>query len=334
MNGRNNISQFDVIRWLRFPMIVLVTYAHSYGHVAEGFNLLVSDWSTYDFLKLLVSQTLVKVAVPVFFIMSGYLFFANVEEWNMHVYKEKMLRRIKSLLLPYLVWNLMMVFKLKSFSWSIFWEPANMPLWFLRDLIIVSLFTPVIYIGVKRLGYWLLVALLPVYLSGIWLIQPGVNPYGICFFTLGAFMSIRKLELVDTCMRYKMPAYILSALFGLGMLMTYGTSMFPCLMLAFRLTGAIAVFCLGASFKVHKVPVPLCKSAQGDRNLVQSSAYFIYLAHYVFFFSFIDTTFFSLFDTSELSLCLHYLFCPLIKVIVLIFIYKIAYTAYTKYLSV
>ena len=121
MNGRNSISQFDVIRWLRFPMIVLVTYAHSYGHVAEGFNLLVSDWSTYEFLKLLVSQTLVKVAVPVFFIMSGYLFFANVEEWNMQVYKSKMLRRAKTLLLPYLVWNLMMVFKLKSFSWSIFW---------------------------------------------------------------------------------------------------------------------------------------------------------------------------------------------------------------------
>ena len=85
MRNRSDISQYDVIRQVRCPMIVLVTFAHSYGHVAEDFNLLTSDWSTYEFLKLLVSQTLVKVAVPIFFIMSGYLFFSNVKEWNLDV---------------------------------------------------------------------------------------------------------------------------------------------------------------------------------------------------------------------------------------------------------
>ena len=77
--GRNDVFQYEVFRQLRFPMIILVTFAHSYGKVTEGFSLLASDWNSYEFLKLLVSQTLVKVAVPVFFIMSGYLFFANVE---------------------------------------------------------------------------------------------------------------------------------------------------------------------------------------------------------------------------------------------------------------
>ena len=146
-----SLSQYDVIRQLRFPMIVLVTFAHSYGHVADDFYLLSSEWNSYEFLKLLISQTLVKVAVPVFFIISGYLFFANVKEWNFSVYKEKMFRRVKKLLIPYLIWNLLMAIKLKSFSWSLFWvywkpagiqidwlgneqlmtAPANMPLWFL-----------------------------------------------------------------------------------------------------------------------------------------------------------------------------------------------------------
>ena len=311
MNGRNSTYQYDIIRQLRFPMIVLVTYAHSYGYVDEGFRLLTSDWNTYEFLKLFVSQTLVKVAVPVFFIISGYLFFANVEDWSLKVYKTKMLRRAKTLLLPYLAWNLMMVFKLRTFSWSFFWEPANMPLWFLRDLMIVSLLTPVIYIGVKKLGYWLLVALLPVYLTGIWLIQPGINPYAICFFSLGAFLSIRKMDLVDTCMRYQKPAYILSVLFGLGMLMSYGSCVFPYLMLAFRVTGAISVFCLGARHTL-KVSSLLC-----------DSTYFIYLAHYVLFFSFIDHAFFGLFGTSTASLSIHYLLCPLLKVAVLVCIYSL-----------
>ena len=78
LNGRQSVKTADVISQLRLPLIVLVTYAHSYGGVEEGYGLLSSAWNTCEFLKLLVSQTLVKVAVPAFFIISGYLFFANV----------------------------------------------------------------------------------------------------------------------------------------------------------------------------------------------------------------------------------------------------------------
>ena len=326
MRNRSDISQYDVIRQVRFPMIVLVTFAHSYGHVAEDFNLLTSDWSTYEFLKLLVSQTLVKVAVPVFFIMSGYLFFSNVKEWNFNVYRQKMLRRAKTLLIPYLIWNLLMVMKLKTISWSFFWNyipeagrqidwfgaehylvaPANMPLWFLRDLIVVSLLTPIIYIGVHKLGYMLIIVLTILYLSGVCPFIPGLSAYAIYFFMLGAFLGIRKLDLIESSMRVEFPAYILSIILGTVMLFTYHTAFFSSLMLAFRITGAIAVFCLASHF------------ATKTSSLVFDSAYFIYLAHYVFFLFFIDEAFFALFGTSEPILCLHYLLCPLIKVSILV----------------
>ena len=120
MDGRG-LSQFEIFRQLRFPMIVLVTFAHSYGRVEDSFALLASDWNSYEFLKLLVSQTLVKVAMPVFFIMSGYLFFANVDKWDVATYKKKILRRVKTLLIPYLIWNLLMAVKLKTFSMSMLW---------------------------------------------------------------------------------------------------------------------------------------------------------------------------------------------------------------------
>ena len=326
MRNRSDISQYDVIRQVRFPMIVLVTFAHSYGHVAEDFNLLTSDWSTYEFLKLLVSQTLVKVAVPVFFIMSGYLFFSNVKEWNFNVYRQKMLRRGKTLLIPYLIWNLLMVLKLRAFSWSFFWNyipeagrqidwfgiehylvaPANMPLWFLRDLIVVSLLTPIIYIGVHKLGYKLIIVLTILYLSGVCPFIPGLSAYAIYFFMLGAFLGIRKLDLIETAMRVEFPAYILSIILGTVMLFTYHTAIFSSLMLAFRITGAIAVFCLASHF------------ATKTSSPVFDSTYFIYLAHYVFFLFFIDAAFFALFGTSEPILCLHYLLCPLIKVVIFV----------------
>ena len=77
--------QYDVMKRVRLPLIILVTYAHSYGAIQKGYSLLTSGWDTYEVLKLLVSQTLVKVAVPAFFVMSGYLFFSNIEIGRAHV---------------------------------------------------------------------------------------------------------------------------------------------------------------------------------------------------------------------------------------------------------
>ena len=335
MNVSNNISQYEVIRQLRFPMIVLVTFAHSYGGVEEGFSLLTSEWNTYEFLKLLISQTLVKVAMPVFFIMSGYLFFANVDVWNFKIYKTKIWWRTKTLLIPYLIWNLLMAIKLRTFCWSLFWvywkpagsqidwfgqeqlmtAPANMPLWFLRDLMVVSLFTPIIYILIRKLGYRLMGLLTILYLSGIYAFIPGLSAYAIYFFTFGAFLSIRKMDLVASLKWVEIPAYVLSVLFAISMLLSYNTSVFSSLMLCFRLVGAIAVFCIASRI--------LSSTDRRLPSLVCDSAYFIYLAHYVFFFSFIDTAFFAVFGTSNPALSTHYLLCPLIKVAIFVGIYFI-----------
>ena len=335
MNGRNQISSYDIISQLRLPMIILVTFEHSYGLVSESYGLLTSEWNAFEFLKLLISQTLVKVTIPVFFIISGYLFFSNVQEWNLRVYKEKLLRRAKHLLIPYLIWNLLMAVKLKIFSWRMFWvywdsagrqidwfgqeqlmtAPANMPLWFLRDLMAVSLLTPIIYILVRKLRYWLIGLLVILYLSGVCAFIPGLSAYAVCFFTFGAFLSIRKMDLIASLMRLEWPAYVLSVLFVLAMLLTFHTSVFSSLMLCFRFTGAIAVFCLASrilSATPRRLPSVVC-----------DSSYFIYLAHYVFFFSFLDTAIFSLFGTSVPALSLHYLIAPLLKIVLLITIYVI-----------
>ena len=310
-----SVSQFDIINALRLPLIVLVTYAHSYGGVMEGYCVLGSGWDTYEVLKIMVSQTLVKVAMPMFFVMSGYLFFANVEQFNKEIYWQKIQRRIKTLLIPYIIWNLLMALKLKDFNLSFFMEPANMPLWFLRDLMIVSLLTPIIYIGVKKLNYWVFLLLLPVYLTGIWAIQPGPNPYAICFFTLGAYLSIKRVNLIEACLRLEKTAYFLSVLLALAMTLSYPTITYSLLMLCFRVVSVVAIFCLAyriLSRTTKRIPQTAC-----------DASYFIYLAHYVFFFSFIDTAFFSIFGTSTLSMCAHYLLCPLVKVAIFVAIYYI-----------
>ena len=340
--SKQSLSQYDIIRQLRFPMIVLVTFAHSYGRVDDSYSLLFSDFDTYQFLKLLVSQTLVKVAVPVFFIISGYLFFANVNEWNLTVYKQKMLRRAKTLLLPYLIWNLLMAIKLKTFSWSMFWAyiskagmqmdwlgcknwmtaPANMPLWFLRDLMVVSLLTPIIYVVLRRWGRVVIPLLTLIYLSGIGAFAvPGLSMYAVYFFSLGAFLAIRKQDLVETMLRFETPAYISASLLAVAMVCTYHTAVFSSLMLCFRIVGVVAVFCLAQRI--------LSRSCRRLPAVVCDSSYFIYLAHYVFFLSFLDTAFFRLFGESEASLSIHYLLFPLLKVVLFVAVYAI-YRRFSK----
>lgn len=321
MNGLRTF-QYEIFTQLRLPLIILVTYAHSYGGVTEGYSILGSGWDTYEVLKIVVSQTLVKVAMPAFFVMSGYLFFANVTKWNTLTYWHKIKRRIKSLLIPYIIWNLLMAVKMHTYNLSIFWKPANMPLWFLRDLIIVSLLTPIIYIGVKKLGWWIIVTLLPIYMTGIWAIQPDLNPYAICFFTLGALLSIEKMDIMETFMRFEKPSYLLAFVFAIAMVLTYQSYTYLFTMLCFRIAGMVAVFCLAyriLSKTNHHIPQIACHAS-----------YFIYLAHYVFFLSFIDDAFFSLFGPATWSLCIHYLLCPLLKAVIYIAIYYLYRQVLTK----
>jgi fucose 4-O-acetylase-like acetyltransferase len=331
MNKR--IGYINTIKQLRLPLIVLISFAHSYSGVRVGYTLWGDGWDTYEVLKIVVSQTLCKVAMPTFFVMSGYLFFANVTEWNAKTYLGKLRRRVKTLLIPYIVWNLLMAIKLRTFSLNIFWAfwseagkqidwlgneqlmtaPANMPLWFLRDLMVMALLSPIIYIGIRKMGGWLLIILTPLYLSGFCAFIPGLSAYAVYFFTLGAFLGIRKMDIVETCMKYEKPSYILATIFGLAMICTFRTPVFSSLMLCFRLVGVVAVFCLANRL--------LSRTPKRIPQMACDASYFVYLAHYVFFFAFIDTAFFSLFGTSSPSMCIHYLACPLLKVVILFGIY-------------
>ena len=322
---QKSIYKFNQINALRLPLIILVTYAHSYGAIREEYSLLGSGWDTYEVLKILVSQTLVKVAVPAFFMMSGYLFFANIEKFTKEVYWQKIRRRIITLFIPYIIWNLLMAVKLREISLDAFIAPANMPLWFLRDLMVVSLLTPIIYIGVKRLGWWIVAILMPIYMTGIGAIQPDLNPYAICFFTLGVTLSIKKTDLVETCERYVKPATVLSVILMIGMVLLYGTEAYMGFMLCFRVTSVVALFGLaGIAHRRQSLCNPLRFSQKGQSPMCDYGAkasYFVYLTHYVLFFGVIDTAFLSLFGGSQVSLCVHYLICPLIKAAILIAIY-------------
>ncbi|WP_405336156.1 acyltransferase [Fibrobacter sp.] len=216
MNSKGVIFSSDlelfsrVINRIRFPLIVLVVMIHSGGALAESPVLFALD--------RIMSELLPSCAVPTFFLISGYLYFIGVDALNREIYVKKMKRRVWSLLIPYLLWNSLALLPLLlknsialgDVKFSYLWEyrmietvsplgfvtlscyPIDGPLWYVRDLIVYSFFSPVIYFFIKRAKFIFLLILAIVFFFKIW---PPIflHPNGFVFFSLGALFALCKI---------------------------------------------------------------------------------------------------------------------------------------------
>lgn len=170
------------------------------------------------------NYNVLQICVPIFFIISGYLYFFNIGKLTAREYVIKSKKRVRSLLIPYLLWNLCYaVFNLgillingeqvpsgfdfiKGFwaygntSPSGFTSPYNGPFWFLRDLIVMSVVSPFIYLLLKNreyhIGTYVLIVLSVIYLFfPSYPIHGGISFVAVFFFSVGSYFGIRKTNL-------------------------------------------------------------------------------------------------------------------------------------------
>lgn len=208
---------------LRFPLILLVIYIHNTGSsVSFGDGAVVTQHELM--LKMLaenfISQGVARIAVPLFFLMSGYLFFFR-SDFNAQTYKRKLASRAKTLAIPFLFWNIVwLIFKfalqtipasarffnaknepishysLFEFVDSIFGfthDPNAYQFWFIRDLIVTVILSPILYVLLKRVGIVTLLVLAVFWFTGSWpLFIPGIEP--VLFFSVGGFLALRSLD--------------------------------------------------------------------------------------------------------------------------------------------
>lgn len=207
-----------VLAFLRIPLIVGVVLIHSnllvWANLWYGHEIDVPWWSS-TFIKglnFLASSTV----NPMFFAISGYLFFWNIEQFSFSVYKRKLHSRLFTLLIPYLLWNLIAyLYQLTKVYLGIgsavegcenilslsvflkaFWQfgnegPADMPLWFVRDLILLVILTPLIHwllTGIKRWFY------LAIVLMACLMEYGDIDWLPLFFFSLGAALSILRVD--------------------------------------------------------------------------------------------------------------------------------------------
>ena len=286
-----NILESKVIDWLRFPMAALVVINHT-GSLGGS-----SPFPVYSTLCILFPEAICRLAVPLFFLISGYLFFVGLSDWNYEVYLTKMKRRVKSLLIPYILWNILAVILFYSYSafrmhlkgepfisfpeqlrlWGglrVFWDcdnglPLNYSLWYVRDLILFVIASPLIHAVLKKTK-WAGIAILCV----VFLVFDHVHFLGgLLFFSLGCCLRICGISILDMTRSVKWPALIISCLTLIAIVLTYRDQrpLSNLLMRIFILSGCTTVFlCAATAYRKRLVR---------DTPLLTRSSFFIFAAH-------------------------------------------------------
>lgn len=315
------------ITTLNVIAIIAVLFIHSYYIEAEMYPI------AGRFQVLTGSNALGGLSVPVFYFISGLLFFKNVSQTADCISGIK--KRVRTLLIPYVLGNLLYVacflvlFILPMSTsfvndnivsnisidnpmeslWYVFITPAGFHLWFLRDLIVYVAFSPLILWSYRRMPWATLIAL--------FMLFGGIRSCGVTYFYLGGMIAIcYGLEKFRAFINYKV-LLTTAVLFFMGCLMTIapcGKGMIgnPYLQQIVYLNGIIAAWG-GYDYFVSE------KDSRTVKFLLRLSpfTFFIYLLHEPFFNVIKKITLITV-GVSEWSLIILYIVNPFILICLLI----------------
>ncbi|MEM8526333.1 MAG: acyltransferase [Bacteroidota bacterium] len=201
------------LRVVSFILIIMVVFLHA--HNISGENDLLNYY-----VQNFISTGITKISVALFFAISGYLFFFNIEEGKIQEFTKKIQSRSRTILLPYLLWSLwgiLFFFLLQSLPFSrsffnsdllaeksvpellhtFFIKPLPYQLWFLRHLFAFALLSPLIYF-VAKYARWVLLAGITILLLKILEIPENdfVHNRSLAYFCLGCYLGMHKQDWV------------------------------------------------------------------------------------------------------------------------------------------
>jgi len=197
-------QRYTFIDLLKVILTVGIVFRHASLVAMSGRSVAFDHFSQ-------VIEWVTEICVPLFFVLSGFLYFRNVPaKPGVDFFWKKTRSRIFSLLIPYLIANALafvfywlahrfapgMISGFFGDDWRnplfIFWTgPINMSLWFIRDLIIACIVAPLIYLLVRYTRIWGVLAL-----GVVWFTVAG-SPWYNLYFTLGAWLAVCQGDAAD-----------------------------------------------------------------------------------------------------------------------------------------
>jgi len=199
------------IRFISFLSIIMVVVLHCYNLDSKQNGVVLHFDKDYNwFFQNLFSYGITRIAVPLFFMISGYLFFLGFTNQK-GVLIDKIKKRIKTIMIPYFFWTIMGVLfyfiiqsvpKLQPFfnkklvinydfsDWinAIFVDLIPYQLWFLRDLIVLVFISFIIYVTIKKTRF-----LLVLVSFFFWIFNQNtifLSSESILFFSTGATIAL------------------------------------------------------------------------------------------------------------------------------------------------
>ena len=222
------------ITWLRFPLIFFIILLHCYS-VAT----IPGQHNLYFGVLYPFSLWLGETGVPGFFFISGFLLFLSRKS-----YTEKLKTRLHTLLVPYLLWNLLLLMlylvayaaghpqdiygqNMADFTLTdylrLFWDrghfddgnfvPLLCPLWYIRNLFIMVVLSPLLYPIIKKAGLPFLLVVT------VWWLLTYHNAFiqqTLLLFSLGAYFSVQGVNPLKVAYEHKTLLLTLFAIFAIS----------------------------------------------------------------------------------------------------------------------
>lgn len=204
-------SKLRVISFFALMLVFLQHAINAVGYIAPTsvFHLPLTFNNVF---QLFVGYGIAPVCIPLFFTISAYLMFHNYTRGRVVT---KYRSRVKSLLIPYIAWNIVGILTLGllqhlpiigtyfltfytgdvwgktvgSYLMTILTHGISFHLWFIFELIIYTLLTPIIYVAIRFAKHWL-----PIIIFCLWILGRSYNLYlvsweHIGFYLLGAYFA-------------------------------------------------------------------------------------------------------------------------------------------------
>ncbi len=345
------------ITFLRFPMIVLVVFIHTNlgGVILNGASMVnISELPIYRAVHHFVTEELADTAVPMFFFFSGFLFFYK-SEFNKKIYLNKLGKRLKTLLIPYIFWNLlvlaltfihqslspahlpgpgMLIADFNLTDWlTVFWTygDTNMPIcyqfWFIRDLMVVILFSPIIYYFIRYCKCVGLIAFSAIWIFDIWFDIQGFGSVPFYFFYIGAYFSIRKINFATAFYKirhYSIMLYI--GLLALDSLLQYHEHSLIYVHNTAIILGSISIIAWTSAL-LHKKTPSICPT-------VLTGTFFVYACHGILVMALIKSYVKILYPLNDLTATLGYFTIPAFVVCITIGVYSIMSKYFPKFTAI
>ena len=178
---KNREYAFDILRVISMIMVIIIHVANIY---CRSFNII----SNHSYLISLIFNTICRISVPIFFMISGTLLLDR--KFNKEKYIKRLLKYIILIIvwdIIYLVWEYFYLGVTYDKLYRLIFDPYRAHLWFLYTILVLYAVQPLLKWIMDKSN-----TKIKVFLLTIWILLSAasmLNPYIAKFFTIFSYIG-------------------------------------------------------------------------------------------------------------------------------------------------